>query len=227
MRVFFLRHGPKNSETWRLTENGIIASEEYGEKFAPSASGDKYILKAYTSEIDRTQETAEAIIKKVNTDRKGRTRVKLELGEKDEDIKISTDALSLPYSEYIKQSRWEEKNGKKTISLHKLAQRIAKQVEYFIGMSKRFKSDSRADLINIAHFPWLGAFIKESIGQELEKEENQNKKNKIENKITNLGYLDGFEIVIKRDGDSVKLTFKIGDDELALSEESIKKILDS
>ncbi len=227
IRAQFLRHGPKDPETWRLTEEGSVASEEYGEQFTPSADGDKYILKAYTSEIERAQETAEAIIEKVNTSRKGRILVKLELGEKDEDVKMSTDALSLPYSEYIKQNRLEEKIGEKTISLRQLAQRMASQVEHFIRMSKRLKSDSRADLINITHFPWLAAFVKEVVGQEIEKEENQDKREDIENKITDLGYLDGFELIIKRDGENVGLFLKIGDSEFILTEEAMKKILEN
>ncbi len=227
IRARFLRHGPKDSETWRLTEEGANASKEYGEQFTPSAEGDKYILKAYTSEIERAQETSEAIIDKVNTDRKGRTRVRLELGEKGEDVKMSTDALSLPYSEYKEQGRREEKIGEKTISLHQLAQRVASQIEHFIRMSKRFKSDSRADLINITHFPWLAAFVKEAVGQELEKEENQDKRREIENKITDLGYLDGFELIIKRNGDNVGLLLKIGDSEFVLTEEMIRNILEN
>lgn len=225
IRARFLRHGHKDPETWRLTEEGAVASKEYGEQFMPSADGDKYILKAYTSEIERAQETAEAIIEKVNTGRKGRTRVRLELGEKDEDVKMSTDALSLPYSEYKELSRREEIIGEKTISLHQLAQRVANRIEHFIKMSKWFKSDSRADLINITHFPWLAAFVKETIGQGLEKEENQDKRKEIESKITDLGYLDGFELIIKRDGNTVGLTLKIGDSEFVLAEEVIKNIL--
>jgi broad specificity phosphatase PhoE len=227
IRARFLRHGPKDSETWRLTEEGTSASKKYGEQFTPSAEDDKYILKAYTSEIERAQETAKAIIDKVNTDRKGRTRVRLELGEKGEDVKMSTDALSLPYSEYKEQSRQEEKIGEKTISLHQFAQRVASQIEYFIRMSKRFKSDSRVDLINITHFPWLAAFVKEAIGQELEKEENQDKRRGIESKITDLGYLEGFEIIIKRNRDNVELFLKIGDSKFALTEEDIKKIIEN
>lgn len=227
IRARFLRHGPKDSETWRLTEEGANASKEYGEQFTPSAEGEKYILKAYTSEIERAQETAEAIIDKVNTDRKGRTRVSFELGEEDEDVKMSTDALALPYSEYKEQCRREEKIGEKTISLHQLAQRVARQIEHFIKMSKRFKSDSRADLINITHFPWLASFVKEAVGQELEKEKNQDKKREIEDKINELGYLDGFELIIRRNGNDVGLLLKIGDSEFVLTEEMVGNILNN
>lgn len=225
IRAYFLRHGPKDTETGRLTEKGAIASEEFGKQFQPSSSGEKYILKAYTSEIGRAKETAEAIVENVNTDRKGNTKIKLELGEKDEDVRMSTEALNLPYSEYIKLNRQEEKIGEKTISLHKVAQRVASQIENFIKMSKRFKSDSRVDLINITHLPWLIAFIKESIGQELENESNPERKKEIENRITNLEYLTGFELVIKRDGDDVYLLMKINNEEFPLTEEMIHVIL--
>lgn len=226
IRVRFLRHGPKDSESWQLTEEGVVASKEYGELFEPSASGKNYILKAYTSEIDRAQETAETIVENINTNRKGHTRIRLELGEKDEDVKMATDALNLPYSEYIKISRNEEQIGGKTISLHKLAQRVASQIENFIKLSKRLKSDSRADLINITHLPWLSAFVKEVVGQKLEEENDQEKKKKIENKITDLGYLDGFELVIKRDSDNVSLSLQVGGNEFALTEEAIKGLLE-
>ena len=227
IRARFLRHGSKDPETGRLTEEGASASQEYGGQLTPSAEGDKYILKGYTSEVERAQETTNAIIEKVNTNRKGRARVRLELGEKETDAEMSTDALSLPYSKYIKQSRREEKIRGKTISLHQLAQRVAGQIDHFIKMSKRLKSDSRADLINITHFPWLAAFIKEAFGQEIEKEKNQAKRKEIENKITDLGSLDGFELIIKRDGDNVGLFLKIGASEFVLTEEVIKKILES
>lgn len=227
IRAYFLRHGPKDVESGRLTEEGATASKEYGERLQPSSSGEKYILKAYTSEIDRAKETAEAIVDNVNTNRKGRTRIKLELGEKEEDVRMSTSALNLPYSEYIKLNRQEEKIGEKTISLHKVAQRVANEIKNFIKISKRLKSDSRADLINITHLPWLAAFIKEATGQELEKEVDLEKKQKIENKIANLGYLEGFELVIKRDGDDVQLSLKIGSNELELTEETIQKILEN
>lgn len=225
IRAYFLRHGPKDSKTWQLTEEGIVASREHGEGFTPIAEDDKYILKAYTSEIERAKETAEEIIKKVNTGKKGRTRVKLELGEKDEDVKMSTDALSLPYLEYKEQSHREEKIGEKNISLHQLAQRVARQIEHFINMSKRLKTDSRVDLINITHLPWLSAFIKETIGQEIEKEENQNRKKEIEEKIIELGYLDGFEFIIKRNGEDINLSLKFGNYEFFLTQEVIDNIL--
>lgn len=184
-------------------------------------------MKAYSSEIGRAQETTEAIIENVNTDRKGQTRVRLELGEKDEDAYFSTKALTLPYSEYIKQSRREENVGGKIISLHQLAQRVANQIDGFIRMSKRLKSDSRVDLINITHLPWIAAFMKEAIGQELETEEDQDKKKEIENKITDLGFLDGFEVTIKRDGERINLSLKIGDSEFDLKEEVISDILEN
>lgn len=226
IRAHFLRHGPKDLESWRLTEEGATASKEYGKQFQPGSSGEKYILKAYTSTIDRAKETAEAIVDSVNTDRKGQTRIRLELGEKDEDVKMSTDALNLPYSEYIKLNRREEQIGDKTISLHKLAQRVANQIETFIKLSKRLKNDSRADLINITHLPWISAFVKEVIGQELEKEIDQEKKKEIEKKITDLGYLDGFELVIKRDGDDVHLTLHVGGNEFPLTEEVIRGLFE-
>ncbi len=226
IRARFLRHGPKDLESWQLTEEGVAASKEYGEQFEPSASGENYILKAYTSEIDRAQETAETIIENINTNRKGHTRIRLELGEKDEDVKMETDVLNLPYSEYIKLSRNEEQIGDKTISLHKLAQRVASQIEKFIKLSKRLKSDSRADLINITHLPWLSAFVKEVVGQKLEKETDQEKKKEVERKITDLGYLDGFELIIKRDGDDVRLSLQVGANEFPLTEESIRQLLE-
>ncbi len=227
IRACFLRHGSKDPETWHLTEEGVTASEEYGKQFAPSADGNQYIIKAYTSEIERAQKTAKSIIKKVNTNRKGRTHIRLELGKENEDIKMSTSALSLPYSEYKEESRRKEETGKKTSSLHQLAQRVAGQIEHFIEMSKRFRSGSRVDLINITHLPWLVSFIKEAVGQDLEKEENEDKRQKIESKISDLGYLDGFELIIKRDGNNVEISLKIGDSEFVLTEKIIENILNN
>ncbi|MEK7634656.1 MAG: hypothetical protein AAB396_02120, partial [Patescibacteria group bacterium] len=92
--------------------------------------------------------------------------------------------------------------------------------------SKRLKNDSRADLINITHLPWLSAFVKEVIGQELEKEIDQEKKKDIEKKITDLGYLDGFELVIKRDGNDVHLTLNVGGNEFPLTEEAVRDLFE-
>ena len=226
IRAHFLRHGPKDVESGRLTEDGVVESKDYGEHFELSSSGDEYILKAYTSDIDRAKETAEAIVDGINTSSKGNTRIRLELGEKEEDVPISVDGLSLPYSEYIKICRNEEKIGEKTLSLHKVAQRVASQIEKFIAMSKRLKSDSRADLINITHLPWLAAFIKETIGEKIEQEADQDKKSELENKITNLDYLEGFELVINRDGEDVNLLLRVGSNEFQISEETINKLLE-
>lgn len=227
IRAYFLRHAPGDKASGHLTEQGIDISKKHGEEFQQSSEGgEKYILKAYTSEIDRAQETAGTIVENINTNRKGHTRIRLELGEKDEDVKMKTDALNLPYSEYIKLSRNEEQIGDKTISLRKLAQRVASQIENFIKLSKRLKSDSRADLINITHLPWLSAFVKEVVGQKLEEETDQEKKKEVESKITDLRYLDGFKLTIKRDGDDVRLSLQVGENEFPLTEESIRQLLE-
>lgn len=227
IRAYFLRHAPGDKASGHLTEGGINISKKYGEEFQQSSEGgEKYILKAYSSEMERANETAQTIIDTVNTERKGHTRIRLELGEKTEDARMPIDALNLPYSEYVKVNRKEEKVKDKIISLHGVAQRIASQIEHFVKMSSRLKSDSRVDLINITHLPWLSAFVKEVVGQKLEEETDQAKKKEIESKITDLGYLDGFELIIKRDGDNVRLSLQVGENEFSLTGESIRQLLE-
>lgn len=227
IRAYFLRHAPGDKASGHLTEEGSDISKKYGEQFQPAFDGEKYIVKAYSSETERANETAETIIDAVNTNRKGHTRIKLELGEKAEDVRMPVDALYLPYSEYVKISRKEEKVKDKIISLHGVAQRVAGQIEHFIKMSSRLKSDSRVDLINITHVPWILSFLKEAIGYEIEQENNPEKKQKLENKTTNLGHLEGFELSIKRNGDDVRLSLKIGSNEFELTQEALQKILES
>lgn len=225
IRAGFLRHGPADKKSGHLTEEGIDIAKKYGERFQPASDDEKYILKTYSSEMDRANETANTIIDAVNTNRKGHAKIRLELGEKAEDARMPIDALNLPYAEYVKVNRKEEKVNDRIISLHGVAQRIASQVEHFIKMSKRFKSDSRVDLINVTHIPWMPAFLKEIIGQEIEKEVDPEKKKELENDAINFGYLEGFELVIKRDGDDVGLLLKIKNKEFSISESDVRKIL--
>jgi len=57
-------------------------------------------------------------------------------------------------------------------------------------------------------------------------ENDQEKKKEIEDKITNPEYLTGFELVIKRDGDDIRLSMKINNVEFSLTEEIIQRILE-
>lgn len=226
IRAYFLRHAPGDKASGHLTEEGVDISKKYGEEFQQSPEGgEKYILKAYSSEMERANETAQTIIDTVNTERKGHTRIRLELGEKTEDARMPIDALNLPYSEYVKVNRKEEKVKDKIISLHGVAQRIASQIEHFIKMSSRLKNDSRVDLINITHIPWIPAFLKEAVGYKIEQETDPEKKQELENKTTNFGYLEGFELLITRNRDDIQLTLKIDENKFIIDEESIKKVL--
>lgn len=226
IQVYFLRHGAKYEESGGLTEEGREASRKFGEEFELSSKDEKYILKAYSSEISRSKDTADAIIESINTEQKGHTRIRLELGKlEEEDIRLPNTTLNLPYSEYVKLNRQEIKGKNQSLSFHGVAQRVADQIEHFIKLSERLKSDSRADLINISHLPWISAFIKEVIGQEIEKEDDTEKKQELEDRVNQLGYLEGFKVVIKRDGDNVRLSLKIGNNEFPITEEKIQKIL--
>lgn len=177
IRAYFLRHAPGDETSRHLTQEEVDISKKYGKQFQSISDGEKYIIKTYSSEMERASETTQTIIEKVNSNRKGHTRIKLELGEKVEDARMPIDALNLPYSEYLKINRKEEKVKDKIISLHGVAQRVASQIEHFIKMSSRLKNDSRVDLINITHIPWIPAFLKEAIGYEIEQETDP-KKNK-------------------------------------------------
>ena len=226
IRAHFLRHAAKYEESGGLTEEGRGASRKFGEEFEPSSKDEKYILKAYSSEIGRSKDTADAIIESINTEQKGHTRIRLELGKlEEEDIRLPNATLNLPYSEYVKSNRQEIKGKTESLSFHGVAQRVADQIEHFIKLSKRLKSDSKVDLISISHLPWISAFIKEAVGQEIEKEDDPTKKQELEKKITNLGYLEGFELVIKRDGGDINLSMKIDNEEFPLTEEIIQRVL--
>lgn len=228
IRAFFLRHGAKYEESGGLTQEGKQASGKFGEEFEPISAGDKYLLKAYTSEIGRSKDTADEIVRNVNTERKGYTRIKLELGKtEEEDIRLPNTTLNLPYSEYVKLNRQEIKGKAESLSFHGVAQRVADQIEHFIELSKRLKNDSKVDLLNVSHLPWISAFVKEAIGQEIEKESDPARRQELENKIISLDYLDGFELIIKRDSDNVRLSLKIGSNEFELTHEAIHKILES
>lgn len=228
IRAFFLRHGAKYEESGGLTQEGKQAAGKFGEAFEPISTSDKYLLKAYTSEIGRSKDTADEIVRNVNTERKGHTRIKLELGNTEEDdIRLPNTTLNLPYSEYVKLNRQEIKGKAESLSFHGVAQRVADQIEHFIELSKRLKNDSKVDLLNVSHLPWISAFIKEAIGQEIEKESDPVRRQELENKIISLDYLDGFELIIKRNSDNVRLSLKIENNEFELTQEVIQKILEN
>lgn len=223
IRAYFLRHAPGDKTSGHLTEEGSDISKKYGEQFQPASGGEKYIVKAYSSEMGRANETAEAIVNAINTNQNGHTRIRLELGEKAEDARMPIDALNLPYSEYVKINRKEERVKDRIISLHGVAQRIASQIEHFIKMSSRLKSDSRVDLINITHIPWIPAFLKEVLGPEIDFIIDPGS----EKAQADFDYLKGFEVVIKRNSDDVRLSLKIGSNEFELTQEAIQKILEN
>lgn len=213
IHAYFFRHAPGDKKTGELTTEGLNIAKSYGEKFTPSDEGNSYLIKAYSSEMDRANQTAEEIIQTVDSNRKGHTRIKIELGEKDEDVRIPIEPLKLSYTEYIKVCEEREKIGDKLISLHDLAKRIASQIDHFIKLSKRLKNDSTVDLLNVTHIPWIQAFLKEVL------------KEKSDNLDLFTDYVSGFELLIKRNGDDFSLVLKFRDMEFLIRYEEVEEII--
>ncbi len=218
IRSHFQRHAPEDKQKKEITPEGVQLSKKYAQTLRLSNQEKPYLFKAYSSDIDRAKKTTNMIVDAVNTEKKGHTRVNLELGKKTEDFRISIDALMRPYDEYMVLSKKKEGVPGEEISLHDLARRVALHIKHFIDMSVRLKSHSRVDLMNITHLPWISAFLKEAIGKQIEGTED-------EEAILKPKFLEGFEFIITRNGDTVSLILKINDKEFPLEEKALNQII--
>ena len=218
IRSHFQRHAPENKQEKELTEDGITMSEQYAQQLHLSDQEKPYLFKAYSSEIKRARDTAQIIVDTVNTSKKGHTRITRTLGKINEDFRIPIDILDKPYSEYRELSKEKINMNGEELSLHDLARRVALHIKHFAEMSRRFKNHSRVDLVNITHLPWISAFLKEALGENINKRKDRES-------ILKPQSLDGFEIVIKRNGDELSLVIKMNNEEFPLTEEMLDRII--
>ncbi len=218
IRSHFQRHAPEDKQEKKLTEEGVVMSEEYAQQLNLSNQEKPYLFKAYSSEIKRARDTAHIIVDNVNANKKGHTRINIELGKTSEDFRIPIDILEKPYTEYLELSKKKEYVNGEELSLHDLARRVALHIKHFIEMSVRLKSHSRVDLINITHLPWISAFLKEALGENIDKRKDRES-------ILKPQSLDGFEIIIKRNGDELSLVIKMNNEEFPLTEEILDRII--
>lgn len=219
LKISFLRHAPADKETCHLTKTGLDIAKQAAESMDLSdlLETNESIFKAYSSDMDRAKETAQAITNSVKVDKKGNVRVSDNLGEKKEDFRIPIEDLKLPYSQYLNVYKNKKLLGEESISLHDLAQRIAKRTQHFIEMSKKLKNNSKANLVNITHIPWIPAFLKELLKEKINSENSK--------EILEADYLKGFEVSIKRNGEDVKLNLIVGQKEFEITEEEIDSII--
>ena len=89
MRVAFKRHAKYDSASGHLSAEGKTSAQLVGEKLEPLEEGELYLVKGYSSEFDRTKETASEILGGVASERKGQIRKKSELGTPKDDFFIA------------------------------------------------------------------------------------------------------------------------------------------
>jgi broad specificity phosphatase PhoE len=236
IRAIFVRHGEKvpSTTTWTedvLSERGIEESKRFGEKLEK-----KKAIKAYSSDTERTKETARLIVESSPTEKKMVQRVSKELGfycskegnfvheamEIRKEI-FGEDFDNLPEEE--KRKRIHEADGRitnyylsfndkrpdpQTYSPVETAAMVARRVDLYIRMVDKLYSHSDIDLINVSHdFP-LSAFLKEVMLRNVEGKIIRGFE-KIEEIGGPIDFNEGFEILIQTDekGEkSVKMIFR-------------------
>ena len=212
MRVYFKRHSEYEKETGSLSPEGKELIKKDAEQLKLSGRGERYRIKGYSSKIPRARETVEAIIDEVNSDRKGVNQVSLGLGRPEEDFHFGD------LEEFL-----EGKEGQKDdikISSKELAARVAERLNLFVWMSDKLKNDSRVDLINVTHLPWILAFLKELGIPELE-EINPDGKTFLE-RVGGIDYLEGFELIVDRKArKDVSIALKFKDKEVLIPQEKL------
>lgn len=251
IHAIFIRHGEKGVSTvtaeTALSETGRRTSIEFGRKLEKREA-----IKAYTSDTERTIETARLVVENSPTQRKMVQRVRKELGfyyDKEGDffrkaMEIKKETLGPDFnnlSEEEKRRRTRESDKRqidyylsfgdkrpdlKTFSPVETAAMVARRVDIYIRMAERLYSGSDVDLINVSHdFP-LSAFLKETLVREVEGKKVRGFKT-----LDEIGgpieFNEGFEFLIQTDSErnkSVKIVFR--NKEYQVDVERLKELVD-
>lgn len=225
IHAYFVRHGEKkhssNSFETSLSEKGQKKSEKYGENL------ENQRIKAYSSDTERTKETAGKTIKGSPANKKIGPEIRKELGVKYSDeyakkelaekMKILGENYNdLPEEEKKERlykhntesinrylSYGDKKPDQETDSPVELAAMLTKRVDIYLRQAERLKNGSKDDIVNVTHDYSISAFLKEVMIREV-----QEKKIRGFNSVEEIGgpidYNEGFEISIKTDSEGKK-----------------------
>lgn len=235
INAVFIRHAEKetlvgNPET-ALTKRGKERSIEYGKSLSI-----KDAIKAYSSDTERTKETADLIVGSSGTEKKMTRRIKEGLAfhyDKEGDFTkeftemkaglLGNDFDQVPEDERERRLQEMEdvltdyylgfgdrRPDPKTYSPVETAALLAKRVDIYLRMADRLKSGSDIDLINTTHDLNLLAFLKEVLIRKVGGKEVKGFES-----VKEIGgatrYNEGFEVLIANDeqgAKSLKLKFR-------------------
>ena len=228
IHAIFLRHGEKETDMTAadtgLTERGRRESLEIGRKL-----DEKDLIKAYSSDTDRTKESAELIVFASPTEKKMKHRIEKELSfYYDKNgvffnnlMKAKKEMLGNGFKELQEEEKkekmekyenWatdyylsfsEQRPDERTMSPVETAAIMAKRVEAYIKMADRLRSGSDIQMINDTHDLNLAAFLKEALVRDVNGQKIRGFKS-IEEIGGSLAFNEGFEIIVENDEEGKK-----------------------
>ena len=228
IHAIFLRHGEKETDMTAadtgLTERGRRESLEIGRKL-----DEKDLIKAYSSDTDRTKESAELIVFASPTEKKMKHRIEKELSfYYDKNgvffnnlMKAKKEMLGNGFKELQEEEKkekmekyenWatdyylsfsEQRPDESTMSPVETAAIMAKRVETYIKMADRLRSNSDIQMINDTHDLNLAAFLKEALVRDINGQKIRGFKS-IEEIDGSLAFNEGFEIIVENDEEGKK-----------------------
>lgn len=231
--AIFLRHGEKEIDTATaetgLTERGRKESTDVGKNLDK-----KDLIKGYSSNTDRTKESAKIIVATSPTEKKMNLRIKEELDfyyDKNGDfvnklMKVKKEMLGHDFNglqEEEKKERmdkyenWatdyylsfiDQRPDAGTMSPVETAAMTSKIAERYVKMADRLNSCSDIQLINDTHDFNLAAFLKEILIRDVNGQKVRGFKS-IEEIGGHLGFNEGFEFIVENNNEGKK-NIKIG-----------------
>jgi broad specificity phosphatase PhoE len=212
-RDIYFRHGEKTT-TGELAPAGYKRAEKIGKSLKVA----QHDIKGYYSPWERTEQFTKTIIDATKKVKKFSARQRLELGR----LKFSETFLHKIMQIREKEGAnaavqyylgYEKQRPEKNLpSPKEIAADMAKHVLTHIKMTERYYNGSKVDLINGTHRFCIEPFLKEAIGEEIEKNPvNPKGKTFVEKLGGSMDFGQGFEIdtVIDSQGrKSVKLLLR-------------------
>lgn len=249
VHAIFMRHGekehnPDNPETG-LTLRGEWESREAGQGLSV-----KDMIKGYSSDTERTIDTSGYVVEQSPTDKKGKARLRKELGfhydpegeflkqvlKIKNDILINADNLG---EEELKEKLeeattkqidyylnfGEERPDSETYSPKETAADMAKLVSRYLKMPDKLKSGSNIDLLNVTHDFNLAAFLKEVLVREKDRERVVGF-DSIEEIGGGFGFNENFELLITTDeNQNKKIKILLRGEEYDIDMDNFNKLL--
>lgn len=234
--VLFLRHGEKEMDTATgaetgLTERGRKESAEVGKSLDK-----KDLIKAYSSNTDRTKESAELIVANSSTEKKMNLRLKEELAfhydKKGDFVNKLMETKKEMFGQDFNGLREEEKKERMdkygnwatdyylnfggqrpdegTMSPVETAAMTSKLAERYAKMADRVYSGSDIQLINDTHDFNIASFLKEVLIRDINGQKIRGFKS-IKEVGGHLGFNEGFELIVENDNEgkkNIKLGFR-------------------